>query len=128
MLIEIMKKLKHADPFIYEICGDYYYFGNTICRECSADEIEVYDKLRQEFDFLNNLTYEIVPRDCIKFNQYFDKVASVPVDSFSEKKNEKAMHQIWNLIKHLSDDQLNNLLTQQANFKKMLDYRRGKYR
>jgi len=123
-----MKKIKHADPFIYEICGHYYYFGSTICRECSADEIEAYKKLRQEFDSLNELTYEIVPRDCVKFNQYFDKVASLPVDLFSEKKNDEAMHQIWNLIKHLSEAELNDWLTQHANFKKMLDYRRGKYR
>ena len=128
MLIEIMKKLKHADPFIYEICGDYYYLGSAIFRECSTDEIKAYKSLKQEFDFLRSLTYELIPKDCIKFNAYFDKVTSVMVGLFSEKKNTEAAHQICDLMKHLNEAQLKDLLKQHENFKEMINYRHGKYR
>lgn len=123
----IISRIRNSEHFIYKIKNTYYYLGSTICRECSNEEIEIFNELIKEFENLKGIKYPIEAQDCKKFNEYFDQVISIPVEEYTHQKNCETVKQMKTMLERLSEEEISDILLQYNDRDLMLTYRKGKY-
>lgn len=123
MKYETFRKLTTSYPFIYLINGEYYVIGGCIFKECSPKQIAMYNAFADEYKNVDPITHNTEGKELKRLFELFDSI----VLSFStECDNSKTCemtndvkNRLWEFVKHLSDDQCNDISNQRKVFGKV---------
>ena len=113
-------------PHIYKAGNDFYYLGQMICKICTAEEIEAYRNLMNEYKRLKSLDYTLNKRDCNVLRECYARVITIEVDGYDETKYRKVAHARNALLFSLDDTTLSELIEQYYTYKEIMDWNSGK--
>ena len=113
-------------PHIYKVRNDFYYLGQMICRKCTIEEIEAYQKLMNEYKRLKSFDYDLEKSDCKVLIEYYSQVIAIEVDGYDESKYRKVMHARCDLLFDIDSIILTELIEQYYTYKEIMDWNQGK--
>lgn len=126
---DLLCKLSKKYAFIYQINNSFYYIGAGIFRECSSEEIDLYNKLKNEYnkqkEILDHVKALIDNKACAakKINEYYKQIldyansddtknCNLKSGCFNDKVLNECKKNLEKLLTGLNDEQLEDLAQQ----------------
>ncbi len=120
----IISRFINTKTFIYNANNNYYVISGGKYRECTNEEIKLYNEFKIELDKTKNLPYTLENKDVIQVLKLYEKIENIDIFATNDE-TEFEIFTYRKLFGELSEKELNILDKQRDDLTRVIDYREG---
>ena len=120
--------LRKGHPFIYQQASlEPRYIGASVYRKCSPEEIDTYYKFRHAMETIHQLTYTPNERDVAELVDSLKLLLQNGDEEYSDKKAHLIFEKVWEFVKDLNVNELEDICRQHDDLIEAMDYMEGAF-